>query len=132
MIYVVDNGENYSDHSVFFVESDMTPVEVDEMLKLGTNDGRYYSVVFMADVLEWRDATQRCTFLHGCYIGSSASAYAIAHESESLLREQAAIEVEERKKWPTRRMFATDELARREASSQATDRAITYLNGLAE
>lgn len=27
MIYVIDNGENYSDHSVFFVESDMTPVE---------------------------------------------------------------------------------------------------------
>lgn len=111
MIYVIDNGERYSDHSVYFVESDMAPSEVDEMLKLTDSN---YHLIFMADVLEWREPSARVSVFR-CYFGSDAFDYAITHESETLLREEAALEVEERKKSPTRRMFATDELARRAA-----------------
>ncbi len=110
MIYVIDNGESYSDHCVYFVESDMSPKQVDEMLALGD---RGMSIIFITDVLEWRRPAERCTFFSGCYIGSEAYDYAILHESTERLEAQAAIEVEERKKSPTRRMFATDELERR-------------------
>lgn len=117
MIYVVDNDLSYSDHSVYFVESDMPPVLVDELLRI---HGCGYHLIFITDVLEWREPSARTTWF-GCYVTNTdaARALVLAHESDEILAKEAAIEAESVKTWPNRKMFATNELARRAAERRA-------------
>lgn len=114
MIYVLDNGESYSDHSVWFVESDLSPTQMDEVIKLHNSDYGGYSIVFITDVLEWRDPSARCTLLNGPYISRNGSYELILQwESDEILRRQAAIETEGLKENKNRRTPVLDELDRR-------------------
>lgn len=81
MIYVIDNGGQYSDHGVYFVESDMTPSQVDEVLAESTY-GHNPFIVFLSDVLEWRDPSAKTT-IFGAYFGGDL---AYKYESSGILK----------------------------------------------
>ncbi len=63
MIVVLDNGMGYSDHSIYFIETNLAPEEISRIYNA---QGRYSygdaaSVVFVAEKVEWRDG-EPCKF----------------------------------------------------------------------
>lgn len=50
MIYVIDNGGIYSDQTIYFVDSDMTPEQVKEILATDQNEPE---ILFTTEKCEW-------------------------------------------------------------------------------
>lgn len=58
MIYVIDNGEDYSDHSIYFVETDLDPRQMERVIEL-QNRRRRFPLHYVEGTGETEDETLR-------------------------------------------------------------------------
>lgn len=90
--FIIDNGQDYSYHTIYFVETNIEIVAVERLLSLFKRWGYYdeYHLVAVADGrLEWRAENEALT-LRG-FIAQKAWLIAEKHEAEVLAI--AALEV---------------------------------------
>ncbi len=121
-IYVFDNGMDYSDHSIAFIRSDW-PEDVTIAAMSAQSRWEHWSLVLVADVIEWRDesAAESIKEYVGTAIGTSEMMDAIGPDRA---REVVAYLRGKPKLWPGERTAvetAEKWLAALDARAEAPD-----------